>query len=298
MAPPDLNDPPCTPRSSSTPRTSSFATQPSSNRRNGFARELVSGFLVPGRISYLLFGGVPGFVVFRYVLALIAIIPTYILLRRVYSRVVGVIGVIVILSCPVIILAWGTDFPDSAAVSVPHRRTRMPGDADRAAPRRLVDRRGGAVHAFGVGARVVRAARHRDGGGVLARTAQTRSPKALARSFGDVRLCCRGHRVLAIASGGADRGRGITPYDHPVADLTSPSRPKTLANHSRSPLWAPYITYLLVPTCGLPGMLRGVRGTPQGFPSPGIGLARIGRRVASIPTAQLIVSVGRARFRS
>jgi hypothetical protein len=75
------------------------------------------GFLVPGRLAYLAFGPVPGFLAFRYVLALIATVPAYLLGKRCYGVGIGALAVCLVLASPVVITAWGTDFPDSAAVS-------------------------------------------------------------------------------------------------------------------------------------------------------------------------------------
>ncbi len=75
------------------------------------------GDLVPARLAYLAFGAVPGFVVWRYVLALVAVGPTYLLLKRCYGRWAGVLGAVIIYSCPVVILAWGRDYPICSGVS-------------------------------------------------------------------------------------------------------------------------------------------------------------------------------------
>ena len=75
------------------------------------------GFLLPGRVFYLLFGAVPGFFVYRYVLALIAIVPVYLFLRKLYGGWAGWVGIVVIMSSPVVVTTWGSDYSSSAAIS-------------------------------------------------------------------------------------------------------------------------------------------------------------------------------------
>ena len=75
------------------------------------------GFLVPARVAYLLFGAIGGFFTFRYVLALVAIVPLYVLMRRLYGRWAGFLAAALVMSNPVFVTAWGSDYPNSAAIS-------------------------------------------------------------------------------------------------------------------------------------------------------------------------------------
>lgn len=75
------------------------------------------GFILPDTLFVRLLGPVAGFFAFRYVLALVAIVPVYLLFRQVLGRGAAWIAVLTVLTAPVVLSAWGSDYPDSSAVS-------------------------------------------------------------------------------------------------------------------------------------------------------------------------------------
>jgi hypothetical protein len=270
---PDLNDPAMHTTFIIDPQSIflrySAAFTPSARLREG-ARV---AFLVPGRIAYLLFGAVPGFVVFRYVLALVAVIPAYLLLRRLYGRSAGVVATIVILSSPVIITAWGTDFPNSAAVSyliaglaclvMPSVRHRTAWLAVSAVCVTL------AVWSIATSAPLVVATLV-----VYAVIRVWREPAHIYRDalvMVGAALAVTG--VLAVASGVLlGQFDYISPTIHSVIYLSQQSLEAVY--HSTSWRWAPFVAYLLVPPVVVV-----------------VGLVAFGCQVNHIPTPQLVVGV-------
>jgi hypothetical protein len=273
MAPPDLNDPAMHTAFVIDPHDVfvrfTALLEPTDRLREG-AR---IGFLMPARISYLLFGAVPGFAVLRYVLALIAVIPAYLLMRRMYNRIAGMIAVIIILSCPVVILAWGTDFPDSAALSY------------------LIG---------GLACLAMPSIRHRVGWLIAAGVLFTMALWALATSAPLIIVTLavyarigfardRGHLLRDIVAIGGSAvavtgllviasGLLIGPLDYipttiqSLIYLAQPSQVRL--NHSASPFWAPYITYLLV----VPTVIA-------------LWFVAFASRLRNVPTPQLLIGM-------
>jgi hypothetical protein len=259
------------------------------------------GFLVPARISYLLFGTLGGFYVYRYLLAVLAAGAAYLLLRRCYGPLAGLAGLIAVLASPVLVVAWGTDYADAAAVSylvaglaclampsAPHRR-------------RVWMAAGGfflvmTTWAHGMGALLagvtvlcylaVRLLRDRDGlladVGILA----------------GVALLTTG--LLSVGSGLViGQFNFLTPTYDSFRYLSQPSQ--EVMWHSTSARWAPYVAYLLVlpatvvafavtfavrrsatPTDDGPGAAA-VEATPRiGTPQLVVGLACAAQVVVSI----------------
>ncbi len=271
MPVPDLNDPAMhttfiiDPRSIFLRYTAAFT--PSERLREGSR----VAFLIPGRIAYLLFGALPGFVIFRYVLALVAVVPAYLLLRRLYGRAAGMVAAVVILSSPVVITAWGTDFPNSAAMSyligalaclaMPSLRHRVAWLVAAAALFTMavwsiatsVPIIGVTIAVYGL-IRLLREREH------LLRDAVVMAGTAVAVTA-----------VLAVGSGVL-----LGQFDYIVPTIQSvvylSHKSLEAMYHSASWRWAPFVAYLLVP----PAVVV-------------LWLVAFGRQLKAIPTPQLIV---------
>lgn len=244
------------------------AFSPTSRLREG-ARV---GFLVPARISYLLFGAVPGFYVTRYAFALVAVVPVYVLLRRMYGRGAGALGVLVVLTSPVILTAWGTDYPDSAVVSYAAGALACLAMPTQGRGRRAWIVAAGVLLTMAVWAH-----------GIGALLAATTIVCYLVVRF----LRQREHLLvdLAILAGTAVAVTGalslaselllghfdfITPTWRAFLYLSQPSQ--EVLWHSSNPRWAPYVAYVLVP------------------PAVAAAYAVVfGRKLRSVPTPQLFV---------
>ena len=271
MPVPDLNDPAMhttfmiDPQSIFLRYTAVFT--PSERLREGSRVAL----LIPGRIAYLLFGAVPGFIVFRYVLALVAVVPAYLLLRRLYGRSAGVVAAVVILSSPVVITAWGTDFPNSAGISyligglaclaMPSTRHRVAWLCGSAVLFTLsVWSIATSVPIVGVTIAVYGLIRYRRERDHLLRDAVAMAIAVVAASA-----------VLAVGSGLLlGKFDYIIPTIQSVIYLSHSSLEAMY--HSTNWRWAPFVAYLLVP----PAVV-------------GVWFVAFGRHLKSIPTPQLIV---------
>jgi len=233
-----------------------------------------AGFLVVARLAYLAFGAVPGFFVTRYVFALIAIVPAYVLLRRLYGIPAGVLAVVALLSCPVVLTAWGTDYPDSAVVSYVVGAVAclvMP-CRDRWRPAWLAA--AGVLFTMGIwshGMGVVLAA---TAIGVYLVVRFLRDRRHLLRDVVFLAGVAVSVTLLLMIGSLAVLGRFdfIRPTILAAIYLSKP--PQVQAFHSSNPRWVLYVAYLLVP----PAVVAAFWVT-------------FARKLAAIPTPQLLVGL-------
>ena len=206
-----------------------------------------AGFLVLARLSYLAFGALPGFFATRYVFALIAVVPAYVLMRRLYGIPAALTTVLVIMSCPVVITAWGTDYPDCAVVSYVAGAV-----ACLAMPSRGHARR--AWIALAVVLLSLATFSHGMGAVLCATTIGTYGLVRLARQrahlLQDAVFIVAVAALTTLGLMGASRAvlgqfNLITPS---LRAATYLNRPDQLVRwHSANWRWAPYVAYLLVP---------------------------------------------------
>ncbi|MGH9103558.1 MAG: hypothetical protein ACRDYD_11350 [Acidimicrobiales bacterium] len=240
------------------------------------------GFLVPARLADMAFGAIPGFLVTRYVFALVAVAPAYLLLRRLYGRAAGAMAALVILSSPVVVTAWGTDYPDSAVVSYAIGGLAMLAMSSGPRWRRT-------SLALGSGLLVMAAWSHGVGmvvaGVTVVAYLLVRLLRDRARLGRDVALLAGAGIAVTAALAVASKVL-LLGYDFvlpTVRSLTYLSLPAQVASwHSRSWRWAPYDTYLLVPPAVLAAwaaaFVRGLRRVPT--PQLLVALATAGQLAA------------------
>jgi hypothetical protein len=226
------------------------------------------GFLVPARLAYLAFGAVPGFFVLRYAFALIAVVPVYLLLRRLYGPPAGVVGILALLSSPVVITALGTDYPDSAVVcyvaggiaclAMPSSARWRP--AWLCAAGVLLT---AAVWSHGVAAPLCAATL---AGYVAVRLVRDRG--GLVRDLGLLAGVAAVVTVLLVAASAVLLGQG-----NYIAATWDAFRYLSQAGqvaqwHSASWRWAPYVAYLLVPPAVLAALATAVARSGRTVPTP------------------------------
>jgi 4-amino-4-deoxy-L-arabinose transferase-like glycosyltransferase len=205
------------------------------------------GFIIPAHVFFRLFGAVTGFYAFRYALALLAVVPVYLLFRRLHGPRAGWIAVLLVLTCPIILVAWGSDYPDSAAVSY-----LLAGTACLVMPapprwRRLWVLAAGALFALALHSHVVTALA---AGGAVVGYVVVFWRRPILASLLDVLLL--GTAVLAITAIlviGSYRYYGQLNVFAPTIDALVRYRvPSEIAKfHSTTWKWMLYDVYLLVP---------------------------------------------------
>jgi hypothetical protein len=226
------------------------------------------GFLVPARLDYLAFGPVPGFFVTRYLFALVAVGPVYLLLRRLYGPPAGVVGILVVLSSPVIVTAWGTDYPDCAVVSYVAGAVACLAMPCASRWRRAWLAAAGvllvlAVWSHGVAVPLV--------GATLAGYLAVRLVRDRARLAGDLALLAAvavAVTGLLVVAAGVLLGHAnfISLTWQALRYLSQPSQ--TGQWHSANWRWALYVAYLLVPPAVLGAFAVAVARRGRGIPTP------------------------------